>query len=180
MVKKKSKATPFFDAGVYLETAGVKRKIVQYRKGQTIFSQGETCAAGYYLQTGSVKITVNSSAGKEAVIALLEPGDFFGEGCISGQPLRISTATAMDPVSVLEIEKQEMTRVIHEEHQFSDRFVAHMLKRNVRIEEDLIDQLFNSSEKRLARALLLIARYGNTERPQKIVAQVSQGTFAHD
>ena len=178
MVKKKSKATPFFDAGVYLETAGVKRKIVQYRKGQTIFSQGETCVAGYYLQTGSVKITVNSSAGKEAVIALLEPGDFFGEGCISGQPLRISTATAMDPVSVLEIEKQEMTRVIHEEHQFSDRFVAHMLKRNVRIEEDLIDQLFNSSEKHLARALLLIARYGNTERPQKIVAQVSQGTLA--
>jgi CRP/FNR family cyclic AMP-dependent transcriptional regulator len=131
-----------------------------------------------YLQTGVVKITVNSSAGKEAVIALLEPGDFFGEGCISGQSLRVSTATAMGPVSVMEIEKQEMNRVIHEEREFSDRFVAHMLKRNIRIEEDLVDQLFNSSEKRLARALLLIARYGNNEKPQKIVAQVSQGTLA--
>lgn len=178
MVKKKSNASWPFDAGVYLQTAGVKRKIVQFRKGQTIFSQGDACHSVHYLQSGAVKITVNSSAGKEAVIALLEPGDFFGEGCISGQSLRVSTATAMGPVSTLEIEKQEMIRVIHEEHEFSDRFVAHMLKRNVRIEEDLVDQLFNSSEKRLARALLLIARYGNTEQPQKIVAQVSQGTLA--
>lgn len=112
------------------------------------------------------------------MIALLEPGDFFGEGCISGQPLRVSTALATGPVAVLEIEREEMTRVIHEEHEFSDRFVAHMLKRNVRIEEDLVDQLFNSSEKRLARALLLIARYGNNEKPQKIVAKVSQATLA--
>ena len=156
----------------------MKRKIVQFRKGQTIFSQGDTGNEVLYLQSGVVKITVNSSVGKEAVIALLEPGDFLGEGCISGQPLRVSTATAMGPVSVLEIEKQEMIRVIHEEHDFSDRFVAHMLKRNVRIEEDLVDQLFNSSEKRLARALLLIARYGNGEKPQKIVAQVSQETLA--
>jgi CRP-like cAMP-binding protein len=178
MVKKKSKAIGPFDTGVYLETAGIKRKIMQYRKGQEIFSQGEKCFAVLYLQTGTVKITVNSSAGKEAVVALLGPGEFFGEGCISGQPLRVSTATAMGPVSVLEIEKQEMIRVIHDEHEFSDRFVAHMLKRNVRIEEDLVDQLFNSSEKRLARALLLIARYGADERPQKIVAQVSQGTLA--
>jgi CRP/FNR family cyclic AMP-dependent transcriptional regulator len=178
MVKKKSKASRPFDAGLYLETAGVKRKIVQYRKGEAIFSQGDASHSVHYLQSGSVKITVTSSAGKEAVIALLEPGDFFGEGCISGQPLRVSTATATGPVSVLEIEKQEMTRVIHEEHEFADRFVAHMLKRNVRIEEDLVDQLFNSSEKRLARALLLIARYGNNEKPQKIAAQVSQGTLA--
>jgi CRP/FNR family transcriptional regulator, cyclic AMP receptor protein len=178
MVKKKSKATPPFDAVVYLETAGVKRKIVQYRKGQAIFSQGDKSTSALYLQAGVVKITVNSSSGKEAVIALLEAGEFFGEGCISGQPLRLSTATAMGPVSVLEIEKQELARVIHEEHAFSDRFVAHMLKRNVRIEEDLVDQLFNSSEKRLARALLLIARYGNTEKPQKIVAKVSQATLA--
>jgi CRP/FNR family cyclic AMP-dependent transcriptional regulator len=121
---------------------------------------------------------VNSSGGQEAVIALLESGDFFGEGCISGQALRVSTATAMGPVSVLEIEKEEMTRVIHEEHEFSDRFVAHMLKRNVRIEEDLVDQLFNSSEKRLARALLLIARYGSNEEPRKLVAHLSQGTLA--
>src|SRR5690349_9627562 len=178
MVKQRSKATQPFDAGVYLQTAGVKRKIVHYRKGQTLFSQGDKCHAVLYLQTGTVKITVTSSAGKEAVIALLEPGDFLGEGCISGQPLRVSTATAMGVVSVLEIEKQEMTRVIHDEHQFSDCFVAHMLKRNVRIEEDLVDQLFNSSEKRLARALLLIARYGSEGKPQKIVAQVSQGTLA--
>ena len=178
MVKNKSKAREPFDAGVYLESAGVKRKIVPYRKRQTIFSQGDKCDSVLYLQTGVVKITVNSSGGKEAVIALLEPGDFFGEGCISGQTLRVSTATAMGPVSVLEIEKQEMSRVIHEEHDFSDRFVAHMLKRNVRIEEDLVDQLFNSSEKRLARALLLIARYGSNEAPRKIVAHLSQGTLA--
>jgi CRP/FNR family transcriptional regulator, cyclic AMP receptor protein len=178
MVKKKSKTNRPFEAGVYLRTSGVKRKVVQYRKGQTIFSQGDTGNAVLYLQSGVVKITVNSSVGKEAVIALLEPGDFLGEGCISGQPLRVSTAIAMGPVSVLEVEKQEMVRVIHEEHDFSDRFVAHMLKRNVRIEEDLVDQLFNSSEKRLARALLLIARYGNGEKPQKIVAQVSQETLA--
>jgi CRP/FNR family cyclic AMP-dependent transcriptional regulator len=178
MVKNKSKLTQPFNALVYLETAGVKRKIVPYRKGQTIFSQGEKCHAVLYLQAGTVKMTVTSSAGKEAVIAILGPGDFFGEGCISGQPLRVSTAIAMGPVSVLEIEKQEMSRVIHDEHEFSDRFVAHMLKRNVRIEEDLVDQLFNSSEKRLARALLLIARYGSEEKSLKIVAQVSQGTLA--
>ena len=178
MVKRKSKAARPFDAAVYLETAGVKRRIVPYRKGQRIFSQGDRCNSVFYLHTGVVKITVNSSGGKEAVIALLEPGDFFGEGCISGQPLRVSTALATGPVAVLEIEREEMTRVIHEEHEFSDRFVAHMLKRNVRIEEDLVDQLFNSSEKRLARALLLIARYGNNEKPQKIVAKVSQATLA--
>jgi CRP/FNR family transcriptional regulator, cyclic AMP receptor protein len=112
------------------------------------------------------------------VIALLEPGDFFGEGSIAGQPLRVATAVAIAPSSILEIENSEMIRVIHEEHEFSDRFVAHMLKRNVRIEEDLVDQLFNSSEKRLARALLLIARYGNNEKPTKIVARISQGTLA--
>jgi CRP/FNR family cyclic AMP-dependent transcriptional regulator len=183
MVKKKSKAARQFDAGVYLETAGVKRKIVQYPKGQAIFSQGDTCNSVLYLQAGVVKITVQSSSGKEAVIGLLEPGTFFGEGCISGQSLRVSTATAMGPVSVMEIEKEEITRVIHEEREFSDRFVGHMLKRNVRIEEDLVDQLFNSSEKRLARALLLIARYGNNGKPHegkphKVVAEFSQGTLA--
>ena len=176
--RKKAGALEAFNASEYLETAGVKRKIVTYRKRQTIFSQGDVSRSVFYLRTGSVKITVTSSSGKEAVVALLHPCDFFGEGCIAGQPLRVSTATAMGPVSVLEIEKKEMTRVIHDEHEFSDRFVAHMLKRNVRIEEDLVDQLFNSSEKRLARALLLIARYGSDEKPQKIVAQVSQGTLA--
>jgi CRP/FNR family cyclic AMP-dependent transcriptional regulator len=178
VAKKKEKPTKTFDVASYLETSGVKRKIVAYRKRQTIFSQGDVSRSVLYLQTGTVKITVTSSSGKEAVIALLHPGDFFGEGCIAGQPLRVTTAVAMAPSSVLEIDKKEMIRVIHDEHDFSDRFVAHMLKRNVRVEEDLVDQLFNSSEKRLARALLLIARYGNEGKPEKIVARVSQGTLA--
>ena len=178
MTRKKSKGARSFETGKYLETSGIKRKILTYRKGQVIFSQGDTCTTVLYLQSGSVKITVTSSAGKEAVIALLQPGDFFGEGCIAGQPLRVATAIAIGPASVLAIDKPEMIRVIHEEPEFSDRFVAHMLKRNVRVEEDLVDQLFNSSEKRLARALLLVARYGNDEKTQKIVASVSQGTLA--
>ncbi len=176
--RKKIRVSDPFNASDYLETAGVKRKLVTYRKRQTIFSQGDSSRSVFYLRSGSVKITVTSSSGKEAVIALLHPGDFFGEGCIAGQPLRVARASAMGPVSALEIEKREMIRVLHEEHDFSDRFVAHMLKRNVRVEEDLVDQLFNSSEKRLARALLLIARYGNEEKPEKIVASVSQGTLA--
>jgi CRP-like cAMP-binding protein len=125
-----------------------------------------------------VKLTIASSRGKEAVIALLYPGDFLGEGCIAGQPLRVATATAVEPTTVLMIGQQEMIRVIHEEHQFSDRFVSHMLKRNIRVEEDLADQLFNSSEKRLARTLLLIARYGKAEQPEEIVAKISQETLA--
>jgi CRP/FNR family transcriptional regulator, cyclic AMP receptor protein len=176
--RKKIRGFEPFNASEYLETAGVKRKIVTYRKRQTIFSQGDASRSVFYLLSGLVKIAVTSSSGKEAVIALLHPGDFFGEGCIAGQPLRVARASAMGPVSVLEIEKREMIRVIHEEHDFSDRFVTHMLKRNVRVEEDLVDQLFNSSEKRLARALLLIARYGNEGRAEKIVARVSQGTLA--
>jgi len=179
MAKKKQPVEqPIFDAAAYLETAGIKRKIVTYRRGQTIFSQGDESSSVMYLQSGKVKIAVTSSSGKEAIVALLHAGDFFGEGCIAGQPLRVATASAIAPASVLKIEKKEMIRVIHEEHEFSDRFVAHMLKRNVRIEEDLVDQLFNSSEKRLARALLLIARYGNNQKPEKIVARVSQGTLA--
>jgi len=176
MVKRKLK-TPF-ELQTYLETAGVKRRIVNFRKNQIIFTQGDESRSVLYLQSGSVKITVNSSAGKEAVIALLQPGDFFGEGSIAGQPLRVSTATAMGPTSALEIEKREMIRVIHDESEFSDRFVAHMLKRNVRVEEDLVDQLFNSSEKRLARALLLLANFGKEGRPEPIVAKVSQEMLA--
>jgi CRP/FNR family transcriptional regulator, cyclic AMP receptor protein len=177
MARKKSSAKPF-DAGQYLTTSGVKKTLVTYRKTQTIFSQGEKCNSVFYIKSGGVKIAVTSSTGKEAVIALLGPGDFFGEGCIAGQPLRVSTAKAMELTLALSIEKDEMTRVIHEEPNFADRFVAHMLKRNVRIEEDLVDQLFNSSEKRLARALLLIARYGNNEKPQRIAAKISQTTLA--
>jgi len=178
MAKTKSKAKSAFNAGKYLETAGVKRKIVGFHKKQVIFCQGDAGDSVFYLQHGQIKITVTSSVGKEAVIALLGEGEFFGEGCIAGQPLRVATATAMAPTSVLEIEKSEMLRVIHDEREFSDLFVGHMLRRNVRVEEDLVDQLFNSSEKRLARALLLVARYGKDEAPEKVVARISQGTLA--
>jgi CRP/FNR family cyclic AMP-dependent transcriptional regulator len=178
MTKAKSAKKPRFKVENYLQTAGVERKIANYSKGQTIFSQGETCNAVMYLQRGGVKLTITSSAGKEAVIALLWAGDFLGEGAIAGQPIRVATATATETTSALVISKQEMIRVLHEEHEFSDRFVFYMLQRNVRVEEDLADQLFNSSEKRLARALLLVARYGKEEQPEKIVAKLSQETLA--
>ncbi|HWF37872.1 MAG TPA: Crp/Fnr family transcriptional regulator [Candidatus Acidoferrales bacterium] len=178
MARSKSGQKNSFDVEKYLTSAGISRKIVNYRKGQTIFSQGDSSRAVLYIQQGAVKLTVTSFRGKEAVIALLYPGEFVGEGCIAGQPLRVATASAVEPTTVLSIAKQEMIRVIHEEHEFSDRFVAHMLKRNVRVEEDLADQLFNSSEKRLARALLLIARYGKAEQPEKMVAKISQETLA--
>jgi CRP/FNR family cyclic AMP-dependent transcriptional regulator len=178
MTKAKSAKKPRFKVEKYLQTAGVERKIANYSKGQTIFSQGEPCHAVMYLQRGGVKLTITSSAGKEAVIALLCGGEFFGEGAIAGQPIRVATATATETTSALVISKQEMIRVLHEEHEFSDRFVSYMLQRNVRVEEDLADQLFNSSEKRLARALLLVARYGREEQPEKIVAKLSQETLA--
>jgi len=178
MPKLKSKRHLAFDVETYLNTAGIARKIVHYRKGEQIYSQGESSRCVLYLQQGGVKLTITSSRGKEAIIALLYPGDFFGEGCIAGQPLRTATASAVEPTTVLMIGKQEMIRVIHQEHQFSDRFVSHMLKRNVRVEEDLADQLFNSSEKRLARTLLLVARYGKTVQPEKIVAKISQESLA--
>ena len=178
MAKTKSKRRPSFDVERYLKTAGIARKIVNYHKGQIIFSQGDQSRSVMYVQQGGVKLTITSSRGKEAVIAQLYPGDFLGEGCIGGQPLRVATATAVEATTVLMIGKQEMIRVIHEERQFSDRFVSHMLKRNIRVEEDLVDQLFNSSEKRLARTLLLIARYGKAEQPEKIVAKISQETLA--
>ena len=175
--KAQSKAT-VFEAARYLNTAGIAKKVANFRKGQTIFSQGDPSDSVLYLQRGSVKLTIISSGGKEAVIALLYAADFFGEGCIAGQPLRIATAVALEPTTVLLIGKKEMIRVLHEEHEFSDRFVSHMLKRNVRVEEDLVDQLFNSTEKRLAHILLLVARYGKAEEPEKIVAKISQETLA--
>ena len=155
MARRQSSANRLFNVGQYLATSGVKKTLVSFRKTQTIFSQGEKAGSVFFLQAGAVKIAVTSTSGKEAVIALLRPGDFFGEGCIAGQPLRVSTATAMESSSVLRIDKQEMIRVLHQEPEFSDRFVAHMLKRNVRIEQDLVDQLFNSSEKRLARSFMV-------------------------
>ena len=178
MAKTRSRKRAPFDIDKYLHTAGVEREIAHYRKAQIIFSQGEESHSVFYLQQGGVKLTVMSSAGKEAVTALLYAGDFLGEGCIAGQALRVATATAMEATVAVVISKREMIRVIHEEHEFADRFVAHMLKRNIRIEEDLTDQLFNSSEKRLARALLLVARYGKEEQSEKIVAKLSQETLA--
>jgi len=131
-----------------------------------------------YIQTGGVKFTVVNGSGKEAVVAMFGPNDFFGEGCMAGQPLRMGTTSAIKPTTVLAIQKKELLRVLHLEHELSDHFISYMLARNIRIEEDLIDQLFNSSEKRLARTLLLLARYGQQEEPDRILAKVSQETLA--
>jgi CRP/FNR family cyclic AMP-dependent transcriptional regulator len=143
-----------------------------------IFSQGDQCNAVMYIQKGDVRLSVLSASGREAVVAMLSTGDFFGEGCLAGQPIRIGSAQAVATSSILVIDKQQMIKVLHRQHALSDRFIAHMLSRNVRIEQDLIDQLFNSSEKRLARALLLLARYGKREKPRQVVAKISQTTLS--
>src|ERR1700674_3970399 len=156
----KNTKVPVFDAQAFLDSAGVARKVVEYRRSQKIYSQGDPATSVIYIQKGGVKLSVVNEVGKEAVLAILGPGDFFGEGGMAGQSVRMGTATAVTPTTLLDIEKNVMMRVLHEEHEFSDRFVSYMLSRNIRIEEDLIDQLFNSSEKRLARTLLLLARYG--------------------
>src|ERR1700722_10781802 len=167
-----------FDAQAFLDSAGVARRVVEYRGSQKIYSQGDLAKSVLYVQKGGVKLSVVNEVGKEAVLAILGPGDFFGEGGIAGQPVRMGTATAITPTTLLVIEKNEMIRVLHAEHAFSDRFVAYMLSRNIRIEEDLIDQLFNSSEKRLARPLLLLAQYGKEPQPEKVIAKISQETLA--
>ena len=169
---------PAFDVKLFLDSAGLGRKVGTFQGKETVFVQGDPAKTVMYIQDGGVKLTVVNKLGKEAVVAILGPGDFFGEGCLAGQNVRMGTATAITPTTLLVIEKQEMTRVLHAEHAFSDRFVAYMLARNIRIEEDLIDQLFNSSEKRLARTLLLLARYGKQDQPQKVVAKISQETLA--
>jgi CRP-like cAMP-binding protein len=163
---------------VFLETAGVARQIVKYRRCEKIHSQGDPAKGVKYIQKGGVKLSVINEEGKEAVVAMLGARDFFGEGCLAGQPVCMATATAMVPTSVLFIEKNEMMRVLHTEHAFSDLFIAHMLTRNMRVEEDLVDQLFNSSEKRLARTLLLLARYGKEDEPQGVLPKISQETLA--
>jgi len=175
---KKIKHKPAFDLRVFLETAGVARKIVKFRKSEKIYSQGDPSKGVKYIQKGGVKLSVVNEAGKEAVAAILGPGDFFGEGCLAGQSICMATATAIVPTSLLFIEKNEMMRVLRTEHEFSDRFISHMLARNIRIEEDLVDQLFNSSEKRLARTLLLLARYGKEDKPHGVLPKVSQETLA--
>jgi CRP-like cAMP-binding protein len=167
-----------FDAQGFLDSAGVARKIVEFPKKTAVFAQGDPAKAVMYIQQGRVKLTVVNGTGKEAVVAVLGPGDFFGEGCLAAQPIRIGAATAIAPTTVLVIDKNEMIRVLHSEHEFSDRFISYMLSRNIRIEADLIDQLFNSTEKRLARALLLLARYGKDDQPQTVLPKISQETLA--
>jgi CRP-like cAMP-binding protein len=174
----KISSTRGFDAQAFLDSAGAARTIVEFQKRETIFSQGDVCKDVMYIQKGEVRLSVVSTNGKEAVVAILKPGDFVGEGGLAGQPLRIATASAATPATLLVIGLKEMIRVLHAEHTLSDRFITYMLERNIRIEEDLIDQLFNSSEKRLARTLLLLARYGKEEKPHWNVPKVSQETLA--
>jgi len=169
---------PTFDLQAFLDRSGVARRIETFQKSHKIYSQGDTAKGVNYIQEGGVRLSVVSAGGKEAVVALLGPGDFFGEGCLASQPVRMATATAVAPTSVLFIEKAEMMRVLSAEHTLSDLFISHVLTRNIRIEEDLIDQLFNSSEKRLARALLLLARYGKEDQPHAVLPMVSQETLA--
>jgi CRP/FNR family cyclic AMP-dependent transcriptional regulator len=167
-----------FDVQAFLDSAGVARKVKQLQKGDVVYSQGDAATGVIYLQEGSVRLSVVSEGGKEAVVAILGPRDFFGEGCLAGQPIRMGTARTVTPSTVLVIEKNEMFRVLHEQHSLSDRFIAFMLARNIRIEEDLVDQLFNSSEKRLARTLLLLARYGKDDSPHAVLPAISQETLA--
>ena len=172
------KAVPPFDAHAYLDSAGVAKQIVEYGRDEAIFTQGDPCKDVMYIQAGGVKLSVLSKTGREAVVAMLGPGDFFGEGCLAGQRFRIGNATAVSPSTILLVAKKAMVSLLHKQHAMSDRFIAHMLARNIRIEEDLIDQLFNSSEKRLARALLLLARYGKQDKPAHVVPNLSQETLA--
>jgi len=167
-----------FNAQDFLDTAGVARKVSEYRRNESIYSQGDAAETVMYVQKGGVKLSVVNGSGKEAVVAMFGPTDFFGEGCMAGQKLRMGTTTAVTPTTLLVIQKEELLRVLHAEHALSDHFIAYMLAHNIRVEEDLIDQLFNSSEKRLARALLLLARYGKQEQPDRILPKVSQGTLA--
>ena len=167
-----------FDPQTFLSTINGGRTIVAFPKKQAIFAQGDTADAVFYIQTGKVKLTVVSKTGKEATIGILNEGDFFGEGCLTGQPLRLCSATAMTDCTVMRIDKESMMEVLHREHAFSDMFVAHLLTRNIRYEEDLVDQLFNSSEKRLARILLLLAHFGKEGKPEAAIPKISQEALA--
>ena len=161
-----------------IEWTGVRTQSVGYEAGTTIFAQGDPATSVMYVDRGAVRLSVVSHAGKEAVIAVLDGGHFFGEGCLASQPRRMATATAMTPSTIISVEKPDMVRELHARPAFADRFLTHMLTRNIRIEEDLIDQLFNSSEKRLARTLLLLARYGEPEASHRMLPRVSQETLA--
>jgi CRP/FNR family transcriptional regulator, cyclic AMP receptor protein len=172
------KATTPSDPKSLLAKVGEGRSIEKYGKAQTVFSQGEPADAVFYIQKGKVKITVVSDQGKEAVIAILGPGDFFGEGCLAGQPRRMATVETMVDSTIMRLEKVVIIRLIHDDQAFSDMFTSHLLARTIRVEEDLIDQLFNSSEKRLARLLLLLANFGKDSKPEPVIAKISQETLA--
>src|SRR6202795_2007950 len=159
MAKKPKKREPF-DIQEFLSSAGTSRSIAKFKKGQVIFSQDDPCDHVLYIQSGNAKLSIVNTQGKEAVLAIVGPGDFLGEGCIIGNPVRMATATALAAVSATIIDRKEMMRVLHEHPEFAEKFIHYMLERNIEIEADLVDQLFNSSEKRLARALLILARYG--------------------
>jgi CRP/FNR family cyclic AMP-dependent transcriptional regulator len=176
MAKKVKKVT--FDPKVFLATVNGGRAKSSYRRGEVIFSQGEAADSVFYLQRGKVKIMVTSEQGKEAVVAILGVGEFFGEGCLITQPLRLATAVALVECAAMRVEKAEMVRVLHAEPTFAELFTAHLLTRKARVEEDLIDQLFNSSEKRLARTLLLLANFGKDGKPESIMTKISQETLA--
>lgn len=172
------KADPKFDPKAFLAKTNGGRTISKLQMNQIIFAQGDPADSVLYIRHGKVKVTVNSAQGKEAVVAILGPDEFCGEGCLAGQPRRIATATAMTDCEIMRLEKATMIRVLHDEPAFSEMFVAHLLARTIRVEEDLVDQLFNSSEKRLARALLLLANFGKEGKPEPIIAKVSQETLA--
>lgn len=167
-----------FDPKAFLAVVGDGRTIQNYAKNRVVFAQGEPADSVYYVQRGKVKLAIVSPRGKEAVVAILNSGFFFGEGCLAGQPLRMATAVALTDCSIVRVRKSVMTRIIRQEPEFSEMFIAHLLSRNIRIEEDLVDQLFNSSEKRLARILLLLANFGKDGRPEEVISRISQQTLA--
>jgi len=167
-----------FDAERFLHSVGRSRRVVAYAPSQVIFTQGEPCLSVLYVLSGAVKLSVLSPSGKEAVVAMFGPGDFFGEGCLAGQPVRIATASAVTASTILVVQKAAMIKLLHSQRAFSDRFITHMLAINIRVEEDLVDQLFNSSEKRLARTLLLLARYGKKNAPGWVLPKISQTALA--
>ncbi len=167
-----------FDPKLFLAKVGTGRASSEYKKNEVVFVQSDSADAIFYIQKGKVKLTVVSDNGKEAVIAMLGTGDFLGEGCLAGRPLYLGTATAISECSILRLEKSSVIRLLHEEPAFSEMFVSYLLSRNIRIQEDLVDQLFNSSEKRLARVLLLLANFGKEGKPEPVIARISQETLA--
>jgi CRP/FNR family transcriptional regulator, cyclic AMP receptor protein len=177
MAKNRKKAASF-NIQEFLSSAGTSRRIGKFKKGQVIFSQDDPCDDVLYIQSGNAKLSIVNTQGKEAVLAIVGPREFLGEGCITGNPVRMATATAIAPLNAMIIEKKEIMRVLRDEQEFAEKFITYMLERNIKVEADLVDQLFNSSEKRLARALLILARYGKDDKPETIVPKISQETLA--